>query len=246
MAQVKELNFDDATNYKYIELDKINEDLHCLICKQVLTNPQMLFPCGDVFCQKCIQTTEVSKECPTCKESYRSVKPVPRILYNMLANLKVQCLSCSKEETKGNFPQHYWNECVIECPHGCGSQLFRSTLVPHEEEECPKKPTKCLAYDVGCGIICSTPEIFKEHIAGCPYVELRPLLEQLQSKIGVLKQFVVGYKMRKGLVTLDMSNLSEDINNHILSFLDKKPLHKMKRVSRMWKRLATQKIDSTY
>lgn len=184
----------EFVHFNYVNQKDIQDDLKCGVCKNVLSHPKML-QCGDVFCNNCISKSQESK-CPTCLSDSVTALPAPRILVNMLNGLQVSCLTCTKVLSRNNMDDHYWNTCEITCPHGCGATMMRSALKQHEQQQCPNRPTKCSAFDVGCPHVCA-PHLVAAHVASCAYVQLRPVLQKMQAEIVELKQFVAQYKAKK-------------------------------------------------
>jgi hypothetical protein len=102
-------------------VDPPDPELICGICKGVLVDPVMA-PCEHTFCDKCAATAP--KACAICGEKIstdKEYRPAPRIVRNMLNNLRVRCL--------------------FAC-HGCGWVSRTEELAPHIAK-CDFRPVMC-------------------------------------------------------------------------------------------------------
>lgn len=188
-------SLENGVHFSYVNENAIEGDLRCPMCHQVFSDPQM-FQCGDMFCSKCINVLKTEHEsskkasgmnCPSCSTDVTSTLAVPRMISNMLGNLKVTCCTCNKEMSRAAFTNHYWNDCEINCPHKCGANMMRARLADHEHSECPNKPIKCTAWDVGCEHACHHT-LLAQHTQVCAFVQLRPVLLKLNSEVAYLKR----------------------------------------------------------
>ncbi|CAF1338385.1 unnamed protein product [Adineta steineri] len=98
--------------YEYINEDKINYDLKCVICLQPLQTPVSL-RCRHVFCLICIQNwIERQRSCPICRLSYEINCVLKELthgrIYNQLNRLPVRCLRCKMVGIhRSQFTKHF-------------------------------------------------------------------------------------------------------------------------------------------
>ena len=115
----------------------VDEELLCPICTGVLESPVQAPICEHAFCSACIREwmsrgNSGRSTCPVDRQEFTSpqLKPVPRILKNLLARLEISCDNAS---------------------YGC-EVITKLDLLPHHLKDCehnPKKPVSCLQ---GCGL----------------------------------------------------------------------------------------------
>ncbi|GLV45679.1 early girl [Carabus blaptoides fortunei] len=144
---------------------EVDEELVCTICSGVLEEPLQAPVCEHAFCRACIQEW-ISRQptCPVDRQPITSaqLRPVPRILRNLLSRL---CISCDNVS------------------YGCQMVLKLDSLAAHvvECEFNPKRPLPC---EQGCGLIIPKDEL-KEH--NCVR-ELRSLIQSQQQKLSEFQQ----------------------------------------------------------
>jgi len=145
----------------------VDEELICPICSFVLEDPVQAPECEHAFCKACInQWLKLQCICPVDRTSIQPIdlKPVPRILKNLLSKLRLNCDHVS---------------------YGCTSYIRLENLNNHSQE-CefnPKKPVVC---SLGCNILIAKDEL-KSH--NC-IKELRKVVDDQQSKINQLSNEV--------------------------------------------------------
>ncbi|KAK6166254.1 hypothetical protein SNE40_022999 [Patella caerulea] len=139
---------------------EVDEELICPICSCVLEDPLQSPQCEHAFCAACIH--EWLTRQPTCPVDRSPImpnqlKPVPRILRNLLSRLMIACDNAN---------------------YGCTSVVKLDMLQTHiqECEHNPKKPVQC---ESGCGLIIPKDEL-KDH--NCVR-ELRSAMTQMQHKM---------------------------------------------------------------
>nr|SVE69843.1 EOG090X07HG [Eubosmina coregoni] len=139
---------------------EVDEELLCPICGSVLENPLQAPNCEHAFCSACIH--EWLSRQPTCPVDRQNItppqlKPVPRILRNLLYRLQLTC---------------------DNAVYGCTAVLKLDVLQNHvsECEFNPKRPVPC---ELGCGLVVPKDEL-KEH--NCVR-ELRSVMQAQQSKL---------------------------------------------------------------
>jgi len=139
---------------------EVDEELLCPICSGVLENPLQAPNCEHAFCSGCIH--EWLSRQPTCPVDRQNItppqlRPVPRILRNLLYRLQLTC---------------------DNSVYGCTAILKLDVLQSHIQE-CefnPKRPVPC---ELGCGLVVPKDEL-KEH--NC-VKELRTVMQTQQAKL---------------------------------------------------------------
>lgn len=145
-----------------------DEELICVICGGVLEDPVMAEDCEHSFCRKCIEAwLKRQQTCPVDRSQLNSsqLKPVPRIMRNMLGRLLLVC------ENK---------------THGCMA-VVRLDLINHHQTECdfnPKKPVPCTR---GCGVVVPKDELVAHNCIR----ELRFLVNKQKVELDELKKYKV-------------------------------------------------------
>lgn len=151
----------------------VDEELICPICSGVMEEPLQAPQCEHAFCAGCIQ--EWLTRQPTCPVdrspiTYNQLKPVPRIMRNLLARLQIKC-----DNEK----------------HGCKVVVKLDALTFHlqECEHNPKKPVHCTE---GCGLVIPKDEL-KDH--NCVR-ELRSLVNSQQQKMSDMQSEILEAKLQ--------------------------------------------------
>ncbi|XP_063412847.1 E3 ubiquitin-protein ligase NRDP1-like [Mytilus trossulus] len=151
----------------------VDEELICPICSSVLEEPLQAPACEHAFCAACIQ--EWLTRQPTCPVDRNPItpnqlKPVPRILRNLLSRLQITCDNVG---------------------YGCTAVVKLDMLAAHlqECEHNPKKPVHC---ELGCGLVVPKDEL-KEH--NCVR-ELRNLVQQQQHKMAEMQTELTEHKLQ--------------------------------------------------
>lgn len=151
----------------------VDEELICAICSGVLEDPLQAPQCEHAFCSVCIH--EWLTRQPTCPVDRNPItpnqlKPVPRILRNLLARL---CITCENVN------------------YGCTAVVNLDMLQAHlqECEHNPKKPVHC---EAGCGLVVPMDEL-KDH--NCVR-ELRNLVQQQQHKMSEIQVELTEHKLQ--------------------------------------------------
>ncbi|KAL5005635.1 hypothetical protein ScPMuIL_016793 [Solemya velum] len=164
----------------------VDEELICPICSGVLEEPLQAPLCEHAFCSSCIQ--EWLTRQPTCPVDRNAItpnqlKPVPRILRNLLSRLYISCDNAT---------------------YGC-SAVVKLDMLPahlHECEHNPKKPMHC---ELGCGLVVPKDEL-KDH--NCVR-ELRNLVQQQQHKIAEMQTGISEHKLALGEQKREIQLLKE-------------------------------------
>lgn len=150
----------------------VDEELLCPICSGVLDEPLQAPQCEHAFCTDCInQWLTRQPTCPVDRNpiTFNQLKPVPRILRNLLSRLVINCDNVT---------------------FGCTQTVKLDVLSTHlqECEYNPKKPVHC---EQGCGLIIPKDEL-KDH--NCVR-ELRALVQQQQHKITDISTELAEHKL---------------------------------------------------
>uniref|UniRef100_K1Q2Z3 E3 ubiquitin-protein ligase NRDP1 n=1 Tax=Magallana gigas TaxID=29159 RepID=K1Q2Z3_MAGGI len=139
----------------------VDEELVCPICSGVLEEPLQAPQCEHAFCGACIQ--EWLTRQPTCPVDRNPItpnqlKPVPRILRNLLSRLQIACDNAT---------------------YGCTAVVKLDMLSAHiqECEHNPKKPVHC---ESGCGIVVPKDEL-KEYMRSMRVSN--PRMREIQSEM---------------------------------------------------------------
>lgn len=111
---------------------EVDEDLLCPICSGVLEEPVQAPHCEHAFCNACITQWFAQQQiCPVDRTvvTLAHLRPVPRIMRNMLSKLQISCDNAS---------------------FGCTATLRLDQLQSHLKdcEHNPKRPVNC---EEGCG-----------------------------------------------------------------------------------------------
>lgn len=160
---------------------EVDEELICSICSAVLEEPVQAPVCEHAFCSACIgEWLNHQSTCPVDRQMITNsqLKPVPRILKNLLSRLTIKC-------TNADF--------------GCQSILKLDVLNAHlsECEHNPKRPVQC---ENGCGLIVPLDEVGQHNCVrelhtiiyaqGEQIVDLKEQSQDFQRELIELKQQV--------------------------------------------------------
>uniref|UniRef100_A0A4W3GKN6 E3 ubiquitin-protein ligase NRDP1 n=1 Tax=Callorhinchus milii TaxID=7868 RepID=A0A4W3GKN6_CALMI len=150
---------------------EVDEDLICPICSGVLEEPVQAPHCEHAFCNACItQWFSQQQTCPVDRSvvTLAHLRPVPRIMRNMLSKLQITCDNAS---------------------FGCTAVVRLDQLVSHlnDCEHNPKRPVTC---EQGCGL-----EMPKDELPNHNCIKhLRTMVLQQQGKIAELEKTTAEHK----------------------------------------------------
>jgi len=176
---------------------EVDEELLCPICSGVLEEPVQAPVCEHAFCSMCIlEWLKHQASCPVDRQTITSsqLKPVPRILKNLLARLTISC-------TNADF--------------GCGALVKLDALNSHlaECEHNPKRPVHC---ELGCGLIIPLDEVGHHNCVrelhtiissqGDQITDLKDQVADMQRQLNEMRQEV-------GIVTDIMRSFRMSANN---------------------------------
>ncbi|KAH8018800.1 hypothetical protein HPB51_012190 [Rhipicephalus microplus] len=138
----------------------VDEELICPVCSGVLEEPLQAPQCEHAFCQGCIcQWLSRQQTCPVDRQSITAaqLKPVPRILRNLLSRLQMSCDNAQ---------------------FGCSAIVKLDCLTSHRET-CEHNPRRLVPCEQGCGLVVPKDEL-KDH--NC-VKELRSLVQFQQQRL---------------------------------------------------------------
>ena len=143
-----------STGYEESRFEsKVDENLRCVICTEVLKDPVQCRRNEHHFCKNCIiEHLKHSKSCPTCQDPLTVdtlVKP-QRFLANTLSGLKISCdnaeRGCRKVVELGLLNTHVVN-CdfsPVPCSNDqCDEIINRRDKEIHENKICEYRQVKC-------------------------------------------------------------------------------------------------------
>ena len=143
-----------ATGYEDERFEtKVDDNLHCVICTEVLKDPVQCPRNEHHFCRNCIiKHLKHSRNCPTCKDPLTVetlVKP-QRFLANTLASLKISCdnaqRGCRAVVELGSLNTHVAS-CgfsPVPCSNDqCDEIISRRDKEIHENKVCDFRRVKC-------------------------------------------------------------------------------------------------------
>lgn len=123
---------------------EVDEELICPICSAVLEDPRLAPECEHAFCADCIhEWLNRQQTCPVDRRSISiaELKPVPRILKNLLSRLEIRC---DNEE------------------YGCATVVKLDILNMHLKE-CEHNPKAPVACTLGCGLTVPKDEMVEHN-----------------------------------------------------------------------------------
>jgi hypothetical protein len=132
-----------------------DSNLVCLICHAPFDRPVQL-PCEHYFCRDCLDhawepQASGRKTCPTCRlviDTDRDIRPVPKIVENMLDELVVKCSNskagCDWVDHRVNVVDHVMIYCEYT-PVVCPVSDCRLHIAQKDYHK------GCLHYTVSCG-----------------------------------------------------------------------------------------------
>ncbi|XP_071490891.1 E3 ubiquitin-protein ligase NRDP1-like [Diadema antillarum] len=207
---------------------EVDEELICPICSSVLEDPQQAPECEHAFCSSCIQEW-LSRQhtCPVDRNHITSqqLKPVPRILRNLLARLQIKC------DNEG---------------FGCVAVVRLDSLHQHlqECEHNPKRPIQC---EAGCGMVIPKDEV-KDH--NCirelrllvqnqsnklneqetEMTEIRNQLSEHRREMQMLKEYIRAIRISNPNTSPSVRAIEDEIeNNEVVRWVNSMPLARVTR-----------------
>ena len=131
----------------------VDENLHCVICTEVLRDPVQCRSNEHHFCRNCItEHLKHSQNCPTCKDplTVETLVRPQRFLANTLSNLKISCENsergCRAVVELGSLITHVAS-CEfnpVPCSNDqCDEIISRRDKEVHESKVCDFRLVKC-------------------------------------------------------------------------------------------------------
>ena len=143
-----------ATGYEDHRFEtKVDENLHCIICTEVLKDPVQCRRNEHHFCRNCItKQLKHSPKCPTCNDplTVETLVRPQRFLANTLACLKISCdnseRGCRKVVELGSLATHVASCSFSPMPCSndqCEEIISRRDKEIHENKVCDFRRVKC-------------------------------------------------------------------------------------------------------
>ena len=143
-----------ATGYEVTRFEtKVDESLHCVICREVLKDPVQCRRDEHHFCRNCITVhLRHSPNCPTCKDplTVETLARPQRFLANILSNLKISCENsergCREVFELGSLDTHVatCGFSPVPCSNDqCEEIISRRDKEIHENKVCDFRRVKC-------------------------------------------------------------------------------------------------------
>ena len=180
-----------ATGYEDRRFQTIvDENLHCVICREVLRDPVQCRRNEHHFCRNCIlEHLKHSQNCPTCKDrlSVKTLVRPQRFLANTLSKLKISCENsergCRAVVELGSLNTHVAS-CEfnpIPCSNDqCDEIISRRDKEIHESKVCDFRRVNCY--------YCNEMVVYKNLIQHtCPQ---RSEFSEMKAEIATLKHQV--------------------------------------------------------
>ncbi len=132
---------------------KVDENLHCIICREVLKDPVQCRRNEHHFCRNCItKHLKNSPKCPTCNDplTVETLARPQRFLANTLSCLKISCdnseRGCREVVELGSLATHVASCGFIPMPCSndqCEEIISRRDKEIHENKVCDFRRVKC-------------------------------------------------------------------------------------------------------
>ena len=182
----------DYNQRSYYITEQPGDELFCIICLELPSNPLHTDCCGHTLCSLCAAETKKStKSCPQCRESPWRSSSDPRIK-RYISGLTAYCSNYEKGcGWKGSISgvngigDHLKRQCqftVMRCERpGCTQRLERRLLKDHVINTCLMRPVQCPCCGV-CEVLgerqdsCNTltySQLTNTHYKECPQWPMR-------------------------------------------------------------------------
>ena len=148
----------------YFAEEKPGDDLECLICRNLASEPHQSGCCGHTMCYSCaVKWQRQKNSCPHCRESPLDLVKDPRTK-RLITSLTLHCThyknGCSWKGSINNVSDHLQTECPyeeIDCGNEeCGEKVQRRNFEDHMKNDCRMRRIKCPC----CGAIYIDTDIF--------------------------------------------------------------------------------------
>ncbi|CAD8123442.1 unnamed protein product [Paramecium sonneborni] len=120
-----------------IDPKSINQNLQCILCKQLVVNPKECEECQNLFCSSCIDDWLKAKQtCPGKCKNFLATVP-HRLIRDAIGQIIVKCknINCNKQMTLSSLENHIKNcEHTIQiCNNqGCQKQISLNEMKDHK------------------------------------------------------------------------------------------------------------------
>jgi hypothetical protein len=143
-----------ATGYEDTRFEtQVDDNLHCVICTEVLKDPVQCRRNEHHFCKNCItEHLKRSRNCPTCKErlTVETLGEPQRFLASTLSSLKISCENsergCRKVVELGSLEAHVaiCDFSPVPCSNDqCEEMVIRRDKETHESKVCDFRRVMC-------------------------------------------------------------------------------------------------------
>ena len=139
-----------------VNQEDYQDEFTCIICHNMVFDPQECLECKKWFCKNCIEKWLRSKQigyriCPHCQVEYKGTKLHPLIVEKILNRVTFQCKECKSESKFSyyDYLNHLKSQCpkyFFKCPNKCAeSRIFtKKQLNEHiKKAECPNGFSTC-------------------------------------------------------------------------------------------------------
>ena len=141
--------------YDYEFVDKLDPKFYCLVCQDVLRDPQLTGCCGQHYCASCLEQCEranYDQRCPHCRTRNYATMPNKQ-LQREINSLKIYCSNwsqgCRWTGELTAITRHLESQnggcgiVTVECALKCGMKIERSQLAKHQQYDCLQRPYEC-------------------------------------------------------------------------------------------------------
>ncbi|KAL5456978.1 hypothetical protein EMCRGX_G034207, partial [Ephydatia muelleri] len=141
----------------YMLASEVPDELLCLLCKNIATEPLQVSCCGQVFCKRCLDRNAKERNvgygdiCVKCHKKWS--KSVPdKMREKAIENIMVRCYIASERgggcSWEGRFKElraHKSAECkwrTVTCER-CQETVYHKDIKGHERDSCPSRQYEC-------------------------------------------------------------------------------------------------------
>ena len=141
--------------YDYEFVDKLDPKFYCLVCQDVLRDPQLTGCCGQHYCASCLEQCDranYDRRCPHCRTHNYATMPNKQ-LQREIKSLMIYCVNRSQGcHWSGELTAltHHLESArdgcgavSVECTLKCGVKIERSRLTKHLHCDCLQRPYEC-------------------------------------------------------------------------------------------------------
>ena len=212
-----------ATGYEDERFEtKVDDNLHCVICTEVLKDPVQCRRNEHHFCRNCIiEHLKHSQNCPTCKDhlTVETLVRPQRFLANTLSSLKISCdnaqRGCRAVVELGSLNTHVAS-CgfsPVPCSNDqCDEIISRRDKEIHENKVCDFRRVKC--------DYCAQMVLYKNFMQhSCPQRkeirEIKAEMREVRSTLDVMSEMM--RNVMSGLARLERNVVQRSEGSHASS-----------------------------